>query len=370
MRRIPWPRVALLVSPTVVAGILALLLMNWKSPSHAQLQISTGRFSFHVTGPEPVQVLDSVQLRSLTIEGYSTLELNPDKAESASTADFSTAGKMPESAWKPVRLTPPVVFTAQQPSLEPSITMESAETDSHPLGGLDRLWARPGTQVTVNSSKSPPLQLSVRFSGQPTVAILSPLGSFRLFCDYAQVSGASLALPLPDSQAFRFHLAGSRPQVQVRGAPNSFGLFLVFENPPSTVFSRDGIPIDAIDFTRQTSQGKVESSIVGASELSYPDDPKADPVRLNPSDLVTVGDLSQFRIQRIAIDPSTHSLLVTAAGFAGTLRTGSIGFVRDRRLTRFDRLRHNPMLLLLFSVAAWAFPTTVAGYKLFKELPQ
>lgn len=369
MRKIPWPRIAMLVSPTIVVGILALLLMNWRSPSRVQVQVLTNRFSFKVAGTEPTQVLDSVQLRSITIDSYSSLELNPDQAESANPADFSNDGKISESSWKRLRVTPPMIFKAREASLEPSITMESAETGSHPLGMLDRLWARPGTQVTLDSSNPSPLQVSVRFSGQPTLGILSPEGAFRLFCNYAQVFGANFPQPPADSQAFRFHLASSSPQVQVRGAPDSLGLFLALENRNSSaIFSTEGFPVAAIDFTRQNSQGNVESSIIGAGELTYLDDPKADDIRLNPSDVVTLGDMSQFRIQSIAMDPTAHSLHVTASGIARIVRSGSIGFVHDRRLTYFDRLRHNPVWLLLFSIAGWAFPTTVAGYKLFKEL--
>jgi hypothetical protein len=371
MRRIPWRRIIMLISPSVVVGILALLLMNWRSPSDVQLEVSADRFSFHVAGAKPSQVLNSVQVRSLTIESYSSVELNPEEGEFANTADFSAAGKVSESSWRSLRLDPPVVFKAEQASLEPSITMESAETSHPSFGVVDRLWAKPGTQVTVDSSNPSPLQVSVKFSGQPTRGILSPEGTFRLFSVYAQVSGTNLPQPQPDSQAFRFHLADSSPQVQVLGAPGSLGLLLALEDRNSSaVFSEDGIPVDGIDFTRQNSQGDVESSIVGDGELFYPDDPKADGIKLGPSDVLTLGDMSQFQIRKIAFDRSTQSLNVTASGIARILRTGSPGFVRDRRLTYLDRLRHNPAWLLLFSIVAWVFPTTIAGYKLFKELAQ
>jgi len=370
MRRPSLPLVLLLVSPTVIAGGIAFALMNWRSPSHVQLQLSTDRLLFRIGGREASQVLNSVAIRSVTIESYSRLQLTPDRGEYAETADFSESQHAPESSWKPLRLTPPVIFNSGQAFLQPSITIEPAQVASQTLGTLDKVWAKPGTLITVDSSDAH-LKASVKFSGQPTLGILSLSDTFNLFSDYAQVSGINTPSTQPDSQAFRFHLPVSSPQAEVTGASNSLVFFLTLpDGKPPAVFSPDPIPVDAIDLTRQSSQGNVESSIVGASELIYPDDPKADRIKLDPSDFLTLGDLSQFRIKTIELDPSTHSLRLTAAGFAGVIRTGTPGFVQDRRLTHFDRLRHNPLLLLLFSVAAWAFPTTVAGYKLYKEVAE
>jgi hypothetical protein len=163
----------------------------------------------------------------------------------------------------------------------------------------------------------------------------------------------------------------SSPHAEVTGASNLLALFLSFpDGKPSAVFSPDNIPVDAMDLTRQTAQGNVESSIVGASEIVYPDDPKSHSIKLNRGDFVIVGDLSQFRISGIELDPSEHSLRLRAAGYAGVIQTGTAGFIQDRRLTYFDRLLHNPVLLVLFSIATWAFPTTVAGYKLYKEVAE
>ncbi len=368
MRRPPLPLVLLLVLPSVFAGGAAFALVNWRSPSHIQVQLSADRILFRVNGAEPIRVLNSVAIRSVTLENYSRLEMTPDRGETADTEAFSSSQEAPESAWKLLHLTVPVGFTAGEASLHSSITLEPAHTRSSTLGMLDQVWAKPGTQVTMDSSDPTPLRAAIKFSGQPTQAIVSIPESFTVFSDYAQVTGIDAPSPQPDSQAFRFHLRASSPQAQVTGAANSLGLFITLpDGKPPAVFSPDPIPIDALEFTRQSSQGNVESTIT-SGELTFPDDPKTDPVKLNPGDYLTLEELSQFRIGRIELDPAAHGLRSTADGFAGVVRTGSFGFAQDRRLTYFDRLRHNPLLLLLFSVVAWVFPTTVGGYKLYKEL--
>ncbi len=369
MRRPSLSVVLLLAAPTVVAGGIAFALMNWRSPSHIQLRLTTDHLVFHVSGEEPRQVLNSVAIRSITIESYSRFELHPDQGAFADTADFSASEEAAESAWKPLRLTPPVIITSGQSSLQPSITLESAQRNAGTAGMLDQVWVKPGTEVTVDTAQPSALQASIKLSGQRTVAVLSLPNTFNLFSDYGQVSGVDYPSRQPDSEAFRFHLPASNPQAQVTGAANSLALFLTLpDGKPPAVFSPDEIPVDAIDLTRQSSLGSVESSIVGTSEIVYADDPKAERVALSPSQFLAVGDLKQFRIEKIELDPSTHSLQLTASGIAGVIRTGTAGFGQDRRLTYFERVWHNPELILLFGIAVWVFPTTVAGYKLYKEV--
>jgi hypothetical protein len=347
MRRSRLFLMLLLAAPTLIAGGIALALMNWRSPSHIHLRLTTDHLVFHVSGEEPSHILNSVAVRSITIESYSRFELNPDRGAFADTADFSASEEAAESAWKPLSLTPPVVITSGQSSLQPSITLESAQHGAGIAGTLDQVWAKPGTLVAVLSLPNP----------------------FNLFSDYGQVSGIAHAPAQPDSQAFRFHLPASSPQAQVTGAASSLALFLTLpDGKLPAVFSPDDIPVDAIDLTRQGSLGSVESSIVGTSEITYPDDPKVESVRLNSTQFLVLGDLKQFRIEKIDLDPSTHSLQLTAGGIAGVIRTGTAGFGQDRRLTYFDRLWHSSQLILLFSIAVWLFPTTVAGYKLYKEV--
>jgi hypothetical protein len=55
-------------------------------------------------------------------------------------------------------------------------------------------------------------------------------------------------------------------------------------------------------------------------------------------------------------------------GVAGQVRTGTRGYSKDHRLTIFDSFWQHQRLIILFSIVVWVFGTTIAGYKLIKEL--
>jgi hypothetical protein len=284
---------------------------------------------------------------------------------------FSASDQAVERAWKPVKVTPPVIIAAGQASLQPSITVESAGRRklAAAVGTLDEVWVRPGAQVTLDTTDPSSLRATIRLTDQNTRVVLTLPDTFQLFSDYGHVSGMETSPAQGNSQAFRLHLQGSSPQAQVTGTASSLTLFLTLpEGRPAAVFSPHGVGVDAIEVTRQGPLGKLESSITGKSEITYPDDPKADGIPLNTADFIVLGELKRFRIEKIELDPATHSMQLTAGGMAGVLRTGKEGFGQDRRITNFYRLWHSPQLILLFGIVIWVFPTTVAGYKLYKEV--
>jgi hypothetical protein len=363
--------VLLLATPSVIVGGLAIVLMNLQSASRVQLRLTTNHVSFRTTGDMPGQILGPVTLHAITFASYSRFELSPDRAEAADTAVFSESDQAGERAWKPVNVRPPVIIAAGQASLQPSITTEPAGKRDlgATVGTLDKVWVRPGAQVTLQTTDPSSLRAAISLTGQSTRVVLTLPDTFQLFSDYGHVSGMETNKVQGDSQAFRLHLPSSSPQAEVTGTASSLSLFLMLpEGKPAAMFSSDGVAVDAIEVTRQGPLGKLESSITGKSEITFPDDPKADAITLNTADFVVLGALKRFRIEKIVLDPATHSVQLIAGGTAGVLRTRKEGFVKDRRITYFERLWHNPQLILLFSIVVWVFPTTVAGYKLYKEI--
>ena len=76
----------------------------------------------------------------------------------------------------------------------------------------------------------------------------------------------------------------------------------------------------------------------------------------------------KFRIEEIALNRQNGGIQFRLDGLAGHIRSGPPEFLKDHRLTRFDALWQNPRLVILFSILVWVFPTTLGGYKLYKEL--
>jgi hypothetical protein len=133
-------------------------------------------------------------------------------------------------------------------------------------------------------------------------------------------------------------------------------------------FSTSGIPVTGLDFTRQNPKGEPETALVKDGEITYPDYPDMKKVSLTPPDFLILARLQKFHIEEIALDPEHQGMRFRLHGIARHIKTGPPAFPKDRCLTRFDTLWQSPRLVVLFSIIIWVFPTTVGGYRLYKEL--
>lgn len=358
-----------MLAPSVIIGALAVVLMNLRSPTHVQLRLTTDHLVLHVAGQDETQMLDSVAFRSLTVRHFARFELSPEQGSIADVAAFSDSNDAPESAWKALPLSPPVALVARSSSLQPSITVEAADHNASAAGVLDRLWVKPATHVVLDVAGSAVTILSIVFAGRSTPAVLSLKDPFELFSTYAQVTGVANLPANSDVLALRFHLPASSPQAQVMPLDGALELIVTLAKAKQPVlFSSEGIPVDAIDLTRQGAIGSVESTLVSNGEITYPDNPKLEKVFLNAHEFLVLGNLQRFRVKEVTLSPSAHALQLIADGIAGNLRAGTPGFGRDYRVSYFDRIWGDPNLVILFGIICWVFPTTVSGYKLYRKL--
>src|SRR5437763_1844902 len=111
--------ILLLIAPSAITCSLAFGLMNLRSASHIQLHLLTDRVMFRVTGDGPSQILSPVTIHSVTFKNYSHFEVSPDRVEAADARMFSTSDQARESAWKLIKVIPPVIIAAEQASLQP-----------------------------------------------------------------------------------------------------------------------------------------------------------------------------------------------------------------------------------------------------------
>jgi hypothetical protein len=114
--------------------------------------------------------------------------------------------------------------------------------------------------------------------------------------------------------------------------------------------------------------GNPETAVVQEGEITYPDDPGIAKVKLAPPDFVGLDRLEKFSIKEITLDPANKGIRFLLDGIAGHVAVGSSQFPRDLRLTCFDKVRQNPRLTVLFTIIGWLFPTTLGGYRLYKDL--
>ncbi len=358
----------LLILPTLVVVVTVLVLMEWRISTRVQVDLTVNRVVFTVGGTDSTPMLNSVRFQSLTIEKFARIKFSPQKLEVADPTQYIQAkDQYPESAWKSVRITPPIVITSEDTMLRPAVTLEGVKPGLNAVGILDQLWASPGTEVTLELRGAQTITLTIKVDRKESTADLSFLERFQLIITYGRLSGIAALSYRADSLTYRTQLPNHDRFVEITGLPRSLLLILTISPKKTTnLFSKGGIPVTVLDFTRQKfkSKGELEMTLVKDGEIAYSEYPKMDKVSFRA---IGLGQLEKFRIEEIALNPEHPGIRLRLSGIAGQIRTGSRDFPRDNRLTQFDRLWRNPQLAVLFSIIVWVFPTTVGGYKLYKE---
>jgi len=361
--------VVLLVLPTLVVVAAALALMSWRSPARVLADVTVSRLAFTVGGSEPVALVRAVPVRSVTVERFERVTLTPARFEAVDPP--SRPGRPATPLAGPAHAPTPLIVTGAGDALQPSVTFEAAGDDG--LGMFGPLWVRPGGGVTIEVRSASPRRLSMRFDGERSAATLSFPQSFQLLTRQVRLEGGTGVDPRSgvDTQSgsvtFAARLDASNPVIETIGQPRSFVVSLsIAPTAGPDVFPRPGIPITAIAFTEQGATGGPASALTTDGELSFPDYPAMARSPLKPPDVLVLAGLERFHVEAIA--PVAQGIRVRASGVAREIRAGSGPSVRDLRPSRFDVLRQNRALVAVFSIAVWVVPTTIAGYRLYREL--
>jgi hypothetical protein len=359
----------LLSLPTVAVGVAVVILMIWRVPTRIEVNLTLDRAVFTLGGDDSTPILNKLSVQSIAVEKYARVQFSPAKLEIADPAQYFPAeDQYPESSWVLLAVTPPVVIVGEEDMLQPALILDKAP-DANSVGILDRVWAQPGAEVTLEVSGKQAIHLTVKVAHQQSFAVLGFHEPFRLTTRYSQVSGIDGVPYKADSLTYRAELPENSPLIEIISQPSALVLALtMLADIGLEPFSKGGIPVTALHFTRQNSRGTPETTLVKEGVITYPDYPKVEKVSIHPRDFVSLDGLKQFRIEEMTLAPEHPGMRLLLTGVAGYIRTGSGAFPVDRRLTQFDALWHTPRLMALFSLVTWVFPTTVAGYRLFKEL--
>jgi hypothetical protein len=204
---------------------------------------------------------------------------------------------------------------------------------------------------------------------QKSRGIVSFHEPFQLTANYSQVSGIGGLPYQANTLTYRAQLPNHRPHVEITGQPDFLVLILTMP-PQHTIdpFFRDGIPVTAVDFTRQNARGEPETTLVKDGKISYPGYPKVEEVSFKATDFIGLGRLEKFHIEAMALDPEYRGIRLRLHGIAGHIRTGSRRFSNDHRLTRRNTLWQDRRLEVLLSITVSVFSATLGGYRLYKEI--
>ncbi len=373
-------RVLVLLAPTVVVLGLALAAMLVHRPTRVELVLTVDRFTATLA-PDPsgqgsTALINHGQVRSVRID-------RPSRVSLASTSLEVLDGE----AWRALTLTgrPVLEPVPDAQGLAPAVTLHTA--DGAPPGVIKAVRAPAGTLMAMDlatGTKADQVWLTLDLTpnaatnqaADPARVHLTFPGPVQLDADYLRLTedlaGASPAdlrvAGYPDSLSLR---ARSNRIVMVKGSAQ--GLVIQLEPAGSAdALLRDlQIPIATVDFTRQGPGGEHEGSLVAPGTLSYPDAPNKAPVAVSATDFVSLGPIEKARIKRVSVasDGGRTGLKLTLdAVVALGARIGTPEQPQDARLTWFDWIWDSPALRILFSIAGWLFPTSLAGYKLWQTL--
>ena len=363
---------ALLMLPTLAVVAAVLLLMNWRVPTLVQLDIIANRVVFTVDGTDSTPILNSVHFQSITFEKFSRITFSPERLEVADPAQYKPMeDRYPDSAWRLLSITAPVEITPEDETLQPAVTLESARPGENTAVALDHLWARPGADVTLEVKGTKTVAVTVKVDGQESSAALSLREPFHLMTHYGRISGITNLFYKSDSLTYRAQLPDQDRFVKIIGRPGSLVVSLTIGPEETTEpFAKGPIPIKAFDLTRQSLKGDRETTLLKEGGILYPEYPKIERVSFKSTDLIGLDRLEKFRIEEIGLDAEQKGIRLRLKGIAGYVKTGSRDFSEDHRLTRFETIRQNPRLMVLFGIIGWVFPTTLGARRLYKELKE
>jgi hypothetical protein len=360
---------SLLTLPAVVAVAVGLILVFWRIPTRVQVELTVDRASFTLGGTEATPILNSVGFQFLSVARFAGIEFSPERFEVADPTRYSpTEGHYPESAWTSLAVTPPVRITGEDETLQPTVHFEGTMPAPQSAGVLDRVWARPGTEITMEAKVAKATALSIKIERQKSTGLVSFHEAFQLTANHGRVSGIGELPYRENALTYRVQLPNHRRN-EITSQPDSLVLMLTMP-PGHTIkpFFSGGIPVTAADFTRQNPMGEPEPTLVKDGKLSYPDYPKAEEVSFKATDFIGLKRLERFRIEAMDLDPEHQGIRLRLRGIARYVRTGSGDFSNDHRLTRWNTLWQDRRLEVLFGITVAVFSATLGGYRLYKEI--
>lgn len=366
-----------LITPTLIAVIATLLLMQWHKPTRIEIRLTVDRLSLTVAPVRidrgPVTLIDYGKTRTMRVDRVARVSMAPDSLEIADESLFDPkSSRFPEAAWQTIEIRGEVALegTSDSPSVASALTLQSADATNP--GFIKQVRADRGARVTMDlgmEATGDQVWLTLVLDGTSTEVDLVFSEPFLLLADYLGLTAAGHPFAATETLSLR---AASDTNTAVRVQGSTRGLVLQLEpfESVANLLAEGQIPVSSVDFTRQGPFGERRSSLIGPGTLSYPDLEAKEPLALAPGEFVSLDGLEKARIESLDVNNEGErtGLQLTLDAVAAFVRVGTPEQPRDARLTWFDWLWHQPMLSTLFAIIVWLFPTTLAGYRLWHQL--
>jgi hypothetical protein len=367
MRRALW-----LGLPAGVIGLAAIALTYWHLPTRIQLDLLVDRVVFTLGGSGQTPLVEPMSFRSLVVEHFQSLSFEPRRLEVADPAKYDEERReYAPGAWQPVPTSGAVTFSPKDPTLRPSVSIQTTSDEGDLAGKLDRLSVGTGARVTLETGRGKPPRVAVTIDGPQADVTVTPRGEFRLVANHVSLSGV-VRLPVEsDSLEFKAELKPGNLTVGVLGEPQSLSLKLRPAAAAEVGFlSPGGTPVTAIDFLRpqpDAPERAWEPSQVADGSLAYPDDHGVPDIKILRDDFIGLQGLDPCSIQSLSIDPEQQAMRMRLDCKARAIKVRSGGFTREHTLTAMERLWHSSMVAVLIAMVVAGLSAAASGYELLRS---
>lgn len=356
----------ILILPTVIAGAVLLVLLNWHVPTHVLIELKVNKTAFRVGGTDTTRIVEGLGLKSVAIQDFSAIKLTPAKLVSPAP-DETQISRKPDSINGVVKAQPMIITPAEGRAI-PNIALSVPVESKTAVFLIDAIVANAGSDVSLETTEDG--DLVVRLQAQQPSGKITSSGPLILGIDQSQVSGALKAVQ-PDEQTTWLLELAKDSSIEFIGQEKALTLAITAPTEVvSKLFSEGRIPVASVRFeTIEDSNGTPRSTLLKGSQsaISYPDYKNIDKAVVSSPDFLSLDSLEKFSIEEIKYDANEKAIALKLQGIAGKIVSGSSDYRKDHRLTLYDSIWNNHKIIALFVTVCWVGGATSALYKHAKE---
>ena len=166
-------------------------------------------------------------------------------------------------------------------------------------------------------------------------------GSFRATVSNSLIQGIRSVPGNNESISLEGALSVDNPLLEIFGDRGKLRLSIGLNDVQlDKLFPKTPIPIKCIEFFSLNQDGQPVSSLIDEGEISYPDFPKKDKLTFAGSNHLWLGEITDFRIDGLSLDPQRQGIRVRATGHAPNLKFGTTQFFTNAAPTYLDWVWH------------------------------
>ena len=355
-------RLGVLAAPTLAVLVLAGIAMLIHRPTAFDLDLTVTNVSFVCAGEQAALLVGKTAFTALAVHGIEEGTIGARRAELVQEAGSVTARSLP---------LPLPVAISQRLATGAHVRFAAPGGGASAVGDLDRVFLPPGRRAELAVTQEHPPQLSVRVLDQSLRIVLSIRGESNVELVGARIDSGSNAPIEAATLTLRLEAADSGSLVELVGTAAGLTVLLApAAGPRPSIALVSDLRVSEIQFQTQGPTGATVTTVSGDGTIGFPKAPDKAKIAVTAGHYVALRGLRDFFLRKVVFEPERSAVHLEAGGLAGSLRSGPVGGVEERALTWFDSIWHQPRSVQLFGLALWFFPTTLAAYKLLKELRQ